>query len=348
MSAKPTKKKTMQLLPMGSKTEEAWRMVNEIAPERADALAVSAFRYALTGEKGDGPGVPLLAWKKSKEEIDLLLTRRAAGHEGGVAKALVKALANGEPTLLPSSPLPEEKKTQDLKTEDSSFGFLQPSPSSDFGTWARMQKDPVDVALAAAEEGNEKRRRYGALLRDFREKWGKEAGSRLFIEVCMDFVAEVAAGELVENKGAALGKKLERFLAAPVEVAPAKASLAPVPAELEPSPAVEEQESERETGPTTLPLSEPVEETPEPKDAVSIALRACNGGEKEREKVAGLLAVVEHIPAWGEPKFRELCARYGENTGERTPDGFETYLRGLLPANDWAKAERAAEVVTNV
>lgn len=228
MTAKPARAKTMQLLPMGTKTEEAWRMVNEIAPDRADALAVSAFRYALTGEKADGPGVPPLAWKKSKGEIDLLMTRRAAGREGGLAKALATSLANGEPTLLPSSSLPEEKKTEDLKTEDSSF--FGSSSSSDFGTWARFQEDPVAVALRAAGEGREKAGVYGARLKALKDCRGAEEGARLFVEECVSFVAEIEAGEEVRNRGKALVARLKGLANAPTATRPADSPPAPNPA----------------------------------------------------------------------------------------------------------------------
>lgn len=271
MTAKPARAKTMQLLPMGTKTEEAWRMVNEIAPDRADALAVSAFRYALTGEKADGPGVPPLAWKKSKGEIDLLLTRRAAGREGGLAKALATSLANGEPTLLPSSSLPEEKKTEDLKTEDSSF--FGSSSSSDFGTWARFQEDPVAVALRAAGEGREKAGVYGARLKALKDCRGAEEGARLFVEECVSFVAEIEAGEEVRNRGKALVARLKGLANAPTATRPADSPPAPNPAtppgvsammdwDSPPPPAPNPAKPAKPTRPKSATPSPPVEPAP--------------------------------------------------------------------------------------
>ena len=113
--------------------------------------------------------------------------------------------------------------------------------------------------------------------------------------------------------------------------------------EHDPAPAVEVEKVEEENPASPFPMPEPVEETPEPTDAVSLALRACNGGEDSREKVAGLLAVFEHITAWGKPKFCELCARYGETNESRTPDGLAAFLRMGVPAVVWAEAEQKAE-----
>ena len=129
-----------------------------------------------------------------------------------------------------------------------------------------MQKDPVEVALAACEEKGERSRAcFGAFLRFFREKKGKEDGARLFVEECAALVAEIAAGEPVRNKGAALVSRLQKVKAAlaaapvPVEVAPAKVSpppkveAAPVPSEHDPAPAVEVEKAEDENPAPPLP-----------------------------------------------------------------------------------------------
>ena len=97
-------------------------------------------------------------------------------------------------------------------------------------------------------------------MRFFREKKGKEDGARLFVEECAALVAEIAAGEPVRNKGAALVSRLQKVKAAlaaapvPIEVAPAKVSPPPmrsatVHAEPEPPPPVEEEDEEENPAP---------------------------------------------------------------------------------------------------
>ena len=366
-------------LPAGEDARRTWRIINRYAPKDADAFAAAVWRYAETGEATPPEKVAPEDWANAQAEVERIVAARTAGKKGGesgkgvprnegnrnAAKSIAKSIAESKPTRgrEDEDEDEEEDKNDNPKTEDedarearpvpsgsSDFGILQPSPSSDFGAWARMQNDPVEVALAAAEESGEMPRRcYGYLLRLFREDKGKEEGARLFVEECAAFVAEVAAGEVVRNKGAALVsrlRKVEESLAAapvPVEVAPAKVSpppkveAAPVQAEPEP-PAVEVDNLA-----TPFPMPEPVEETPEPTDAVSLALRACNGGEEAREKVAGLLAVVEHLPAVGEAGFLRWCASYHAEAGDDgTPDGLAVFLRGKIPHEHWAKAEQAA------
>ncbi len=137
----------------------------------------------------------------------------------------------------------------------SGFEVATPSPATDFAAWARMQKDPLDVALEASGEGNEKRRSYGSHLATLRSLKGKEQGARLFKEEVIAFKAELDAGEPVRNKGAALNGRLGDLIArispAHVEISPAKASPPPrrpaaVHAESAPPPAIEEKTAEEE------------------------------------------------------------------------------------------------------
>lgn len=214
-------KKSMHLLPMGSKTEKAWRMINEIEPAKADALAASAFRYALTGGNANGPGVPPTAWQESKGEIDLLLARRAAGREGGLAKALATGVATGQPTgqptLLPSSPLPSsDVKPRNQSTEDEEDSSLFP-PGDDFAAWAFSRGDAVKVALAAAGEKPEKSGVYGQRLKELTAKFGRDAARKKFVEECVRFKAEIDAGERVGNPGAALVTRLKSLTGARVK-----------------------------------------------------------------------------------------------------------------------------------
>lgn len=278
-------------LPAGEDARRTWRIINRYAPKDADAFAAAVWRYAETGEATPPEKVAPEDWANAQAEVERIVAARTAGKKGGesgkgvprnegnrnAAKSIAKSIAESKPTRGredEDEDEEEEDKNDNPKTEDedarearpvpsgsSGFGILQPSPSSDFGAWARMQKDPVEVALAAAEESGEMPRRcYGYLLRLFREDKGKEEGSRLFVEECAAFVAEVAAGEAVRNKGAALVARLRRVeqsLAAapvPVEIAPAKVSPPPmrpaaVHAEPEPPPAVEEEDEEENPAP---------------------------------------------------------------------------------------------------
>ncbi len=336
--------------------------------EEQDAVIAAAARFSWYGEDcREVYGLSAREWAVlTREQLRVnhpkrelspaeMAQRREAAPKGGRPRKPEKTGETGETGLSQRTEGEEEQNKINPEVEEPlRTSVLIPSISSDFGTWARMQGDPVEVALAASGEGDEKRRSYGARLAKLRAVKGKEEGARLFVEECAAFVAEVAAGEPVRNKGAALNKRLVDLVArlsaapVPVEVAPAKVSpspkveAAPVPSEHDPAPSVEVEKVEEENPAPPFPMPEPVEETPEQTDAVSLALRACNGGEDSREKVAGLLAVFEHITAWGEPKFRELCARYGETNESRTPNGLVAYLREGVPAEHWAKAERAA------
>ena len=213
-----------------------------------------------------------------------------------------------------------------------------------------MQNDPVEVALAASGEGDEKRRSYGAHLAKLRAVKGKEEGARLFVEECAAFKAEIAAGEPVRNKGAALNKRLGDLVArlsaspGPAVVAPTKVSpppkveAAPVPSEHNPAPSVEVEKVEEENHATPFPMPEPVEETPEPTDAVSLALRACDGGEENRPHFAFLLCAFKHLPAAGEAVFIRKCGEYAKVAEPRTPDGLDAVLQGYATPADWEKA----------
>lgn len=363
------RKKTMQLLPLGSRTEEAWRMVDELAPDKADALAVSAFRYALTGDNADGPGVPARAWAKAKGEIDLLLIRRGANPWGRNGKP--KGEPNAEPNARPASSLSseEERRENNPKIDDaretraptsgtsvlipsisSDFGIHPPSPSSDFGAWARMQEDPVNVALAVSRESEKVRKVYGWTLKECREAWGREEGTRRFVEECVDFNAECEAGEEPRNRGAALVARLRTLADGPGMVAPSKVSPPPkveaAPVQAEPAlpptvEAVEAVEVEEENPAPPSPMPELVEDAPKPTDAVSLALCVCNGGEDERGMVAGLLAVCKRIPGCYEEGFLKRCKAYSQND-TRTPLNFESFLRGAFPDTVWNQAEQAA------
>lgn len=272
------------LLPAGEDSRRTWRTINRYSPNDADAFAAAVWRYAETGEEPPPETVAPDDWAAVPPEVARIEAARNAGRKGGEAgkgvsrnagnrnasKTIAESIAESIPTRSredeDDDDEEEEDKNENPKTEDedtreahpvpsgsSDFGILQPSPSSDFGAWARMQKDPVEVALAAAEEsGDWPRNCYGSLLKKFCADKGREEGARLFFEECAKFVAEVAAGEVVRNKGAALVARLrniEKSLAAapaPVEVATAKVSpppkveAAPVHAEPEPPPTVEE------------------------------------------------------------------------------------------------------------
>lgn len=287
------------LLPAGEDSRRTWRTINRYSPNDADAFAAAVWRYAETGEKPPPETVAPDDWAAVPPEVERIEAARNAGRKGGeagkgvsrnagnrnasktIAKSIAESIAESKPTRgrEDEDEDEEEDKNENPKTEDedtrearpvpsgsSDFGILQPSPSSDFGAWARMQKDPVEVALAAAEEsGDRPRNCYGSLLKKFRADKGREEGARLFVEECANFVAEVAAGEEVRNKGAALVARLrniEESLAAapaPVEVATAKVSpppkveAAPVQAEPESPPTVEVEKVEEENPATPFP-----------------------------------------------------------------------------------------------
>lgn len=210
----------MRTIPMGSKMEAAWRMTNDTAPGKADALAAKAVRYALTGDEASGPDVPPTAWQQSKDEIDLLKARRGSNPWGRGGKP------KGEPTdePLPRTPsslfhlhssADQESKYSPKKREDARARILDPigpAPDEDFPKWAYLQKDPVEVALCAADESRSKAGIYGSLLKKFRDRWGDAEGCKRFREECITFKAELDAGEGVNNRGAALVKRLKALV----------------------------------------------------------------------------------------------------------------------------------------
>lgn len=75
-----------------------------------------------------------------------------------------------------------------------------------FEAWARLQPDPVAVALDVTGEGQAKKGIYGKRLR----KLGKDR----FLDVVCGFRAQVAAGETVRNPGAALTAQLNEAVTA--------------------------------------------------------------------------------------------------------------------------------------
>lgn len=71
-----------------------------------------------------------------------------------------------------------------------------PSPSENFVVWAKLQEDPVDVAMCATGETDKRARRtYGAQL--------KRLGRERFVELVCDFHSTLAE-EPPRNKGATL------------------------------------------------------------------------------------------------------------------------------------------------
>ena len=71
-----------------------------------------------------------------------------------------------------------------------------PSPSENFVVWAKLQDDPVDVALCATGETDKRARRtYGAQL--------KRLGRERFVDLVCDFHSTLA-DEPPRNKGATL------------------------------------------------------------------------------------------------------------------------------------------------
>lgn len=75
-------------------------------------------------------------------------------------------------------------------------------PSDDFRAWAATVRDPVEIALYVTGEARHgmARRTYGAALRTL--------GRERFVEEVDQFRAELDAGEIPRNRGAALTKRL--------------------------------------------------------------------------------------------------------------------------------------------
>lgn len=320
-------KKEMQTLPIGSKTEEAWRMVDELAPDKADALAVSALRYALTGENADGPGVPSHAWAKAKGEIDLLLARRGANPWG--CKGKPNGEPNAEPKAEPNAPLPsstEEGRTkreegrgknnpkpvdEDAREVSAVGGFAPPSVSADFAAWASTQKDPVAVALAASGEGADKARNYGARLRDIRALAGRAEGDRLFVAECVTFHAELRAGEGCRNPGAALVSRLKRLREALKGGAPAPAApTATPPREAEPAAAPADADGEDAEADAALAELPPLLAADAPADAAPGLT----------PKQARILAWVEAARCGSAEEARMVALSYPEEGGATAAD----------------------------
>ena len=318
-------KKEMQTLPIGSKTEEAWRMVDELAPDKADALAVSALRYALTGENADGPGVPSHAWAKAKGEIDLLLARRGANPWG--CKGKPNGEPNGEPNAEPSAPLPSSTEEgrpkreegrgknnpkpvdEDAREVSAVGGFSPPSGSADFAAWAATQKDPVAVALAASGEGADKAKVYGARLRELRALKGGAEGARLFVAECVTFHAELRAGEECRNPGAALVARLKSLR----EALKGGATVAPTatpPREAEPAAAPADADGEDAEADAALAELPPILAADAPADAAPGLT----------PKQARILAWVEAARCGSAEEARMVALSYPEEGGATAAD----------------------------
>ena len=231
--------------------------------EEQDAVIAAAARFSWYGEDcREVYGLSAREWAVlTREQLRVnppkrelspaeMAQRREAAPKGGRPR---KPEKTGETGLSQRTEGEEEQREINPEVEAPlRTSVLIPSISSDFGTWARMQNDPVDVALKVSREGEESRRVYGWTLKECREAWGREEGARRFVEVCVDFNAECEAGEEPRNRGAALVARLRALADGPAVVAPAKVSpppkveAAPVQAEPESPPAVEVEKVEKE------------------------------------------------------------------------------------------------------
>ena len=188
-------------------------------------------------EEADVPPECLGAWIAIREESKAIhetwKIKAEAGRKGGLAKSSRRKQALAKPSktkqtcsktkqteadAYETKHLARARSTDNGSTVDrkedlnrsplSAVPPLRAQASDDadrikatsYDAWAKMQEDPVDVALDATGEGPEKRRVYGARLR----KLGRDR----FLETVCAFRAEVAAGEPVRNAGAALTKRL--------------------------------------------------------------------------------------------------------------------------------------------
>jgi hypothetical protein len=172
----------------------------ETRKARADAGRVGGSKPKQTEAKPSKP-------KQTEAEAKQTEARARAGLELELEKEL--EYTDGVP--LARAPEREEDEPADNGTA------VETSPSSNdngderiketsFEAWARLQPDPVAVALDVTGESREKKGVYGKRLR----KLGRDR----FLDVVCGFRAQVAAGETVRNPGAALTAQLNEAVTA--------------------------------------------------------------------------------------------------------------------------------------
>lgn len=125
----------------------------------------------------------------------------------GVGKGVINS-AGVDTRAHEDDPADSGQRTAVDPTPSSSDGDIgdERIKSTSFDAWARLQPDPVAVALEVTGEGKEKKGVYGKRLR----KLGKDR----FLDVVCGFRAQVAAGETVRNPGAALTAQLNEAVTA--------------------------------------------------------------------------------------------------------------------------------------
>jgi hypothetical protein len=217
------------------------RLMRDLPAAQAGWLVHALAVWIMDGELPDDADVPpecLGAWIAIREEsIAIAETRKAraeAGRVGGSkpkqteakpskpkqteARARTGLELELEKELEYTDGVPLARAHEREEDEPADNGTaVETSPSSNdngderiketsFEAWARLQPDPVAVALDVTGEGQAKKGIYGKRLR----KLGKDR----FLDVVCGFRAQVAAGETVRNPGAALTAQLNEAVTA--------------------------------------------------------------------------------------------------------------------------------------
>ena len=216
------------------------RILHDLPQDDAGWLIRALAEWILDDKLPDDADIPtscLGAWIAIREESKAIhetwKIKAEAGRKGGLAKssrrkqALAKPSKTKQTCSKPKQTEAEAYETKHLvrarstdsgstvdRKEDINRSPLSAVPQSrvqaredadriketSFDTWAKMQDDPVSVALDVTKEPASKRGVYGKRLRVL--------GRERFIETVCAFRAEVEAGEVVRNRGAALTKRL--------------------------------------------------------------------------------------------------------------------------------------------
>lgn len=213
------------------------RLFRDLPTDTAGWLVHALAVWISDGKQPDEADIPpecLGAWIAIREESitihELRKARSDAGRVAGLASANENRRTATNGNELQRTPTngnvararidEDEDNISSVNRRSSKEPLPRPSPSVDtssifsddvlkrdhFDVWARRCRDPVTVALEVAGEGSDKRRVFGSLLRSI----GKER----FIETCCTFRAEIAAGEEVGNRGAALVARLKEAVEA--------------------------------------------------------------------------------------------------------------------------------------
>lgn len=197
-------------------------VLDEAKPKDAGWLVKALAAWILRDELPDESKIPSSVkplWRIIRDESETIHAARQTdinnGKKGGRPPKKPQEtqnnpnVENGNPIetkmeMESKNILPDDRRRARARESDIGVGHRSsvdssiriPSPSEDFVVWAKLQEDPVDVAMCATGETDKRARRtYGAQL--------KRLGRERFVDLVCDFHSTLAE-EPPRNRGATL------------------------------------------------------------------------------------------------------------------------------------------------